>query len=117
MGPSEGHWGSSAYVTLPQGLSFMECLSFKILLIAMVQGEEEIVTCIVALKYFHTEVAIGQDKPCSFTAHFKELGKYNCTTCPEGGDPETDGWIVPIIATAPQVFLHCNQSHLSDIAI
>ena len=29
------------------------------------QGGEEIVTCIVALKYFCTEVAIGQDKPCS----------------------------------------------------
>lgn len=37
--PSEGTMGGAQpYVTLPQGLSFLECLSFKILLSAMARG-------------------------------------------------------------------------------
>lgn len=37
--PSEGTLGEAqSYVTLPQGLSCMECLSFKIVLIAMAGG-------------------------------------------------------------------------------
>lgn len=67
------------------------------------QGEEEIVTCIVALKYFHTEVAIGQDKPCSHTL-LQGAREAQFTMCSEGGDPETDRWTVPIIAMAPQAF-------------